>query len=137
MKDRLFMDTVFAQALLNPRDQYRGAVLKLLPRYQDAEVWVTEPVLIELADGLAAVDRASEAGIVARMLVSPEARLIPADRSLLLAGLTLYESRRDKERSLTDRISFVVTSENGLTDALTADKHFIQAGFRALLREEP
>ncbi len=137
MKERLFMDTVFAQALLNPRDQYHGAVLNLLPRYQDAEVWVTEPILIELADGLAAVDRASAAGFVARMLGSPESRLIPLDRSLLLAGLTLYESRRDKEWSLTDCISFVVMRDHGLTDALTADKHFIQAGFRALLREEP
>jgi len=26
--------------------------------------------------------------------------------------------------------------ENGLFDALTADKHFIQAGFRALMLEE-
>lgn len=33
----------------------------------------------------------------------------------------------------TDCISFVVMREKNLIDALTADRHFIQAGFRALL----
>ena len=36
---------------------------------------------------------------------------------------------------LTDCISFVVMEERGITDALAYDQHFVQAGFRALLRE--
>jgi uncharacterized protein len=38
-----------------------------------------------------------------------------------------------KEWSLTDCISFVVMKERGLTDALTPDRHFEQAGFKILL----
>ena len=34
-----------------------------------------------------------------------------------------------------DCMSFVVMSERKLTDALTADDHFRQAGFRVLLQE--
>ncbi|MFV9677847.1 MAG: hypothetical protein ACNYVW_09390 [Methanosarcinales archaeon] len=41
----------------------------------------------------------------------------------------------DQEWGLTDCISFIVMGNPGLTDALTADEHFEQAGFRALLRE--
>ena len=41
-----------------------------------------------------------------------------------------------KEWGLTDCISFIVMEDNGLTEALTTDEHFQQAGFRALLREE-
>ena len=32
-------------------------------------------------------------------------------------------------------VSFLVMQDRGLTDALTTDEHFQQAGFRALLRE--
>ena len=39
------------------------------------------------------------------------------------------------EYVLTDCISFVVMAEHGITDALTGDHHFEQAGFRALLKE--
>jgi len=34
---------------------------------------------------------------------------------------------------LIDCMSFVVMNDEGVTDALTADKHFQQAGFHALL----
>ena len=38
----------------------------------------------------------------------------------------------DKNWSLTDCISFVVMKEWELSEALTADRHFEQAGFKAL-----
>jgi hypothetical protein len=43
-------------------------------------------------------------------------------------------SRPDKDWSLIDCISFVVMEEEGIQEALTADQHFEQAGFTALLR---
>jgi len=42
-------------------------------------------------------------------------------------------ARNDKDWSLTDCISFIVMEEHGITEALTGDRHFEQAGFRALL----
>lgn len=48
--------------------------------------------------------------------------------------MQLYTQRPDKDWSLTDCISFVVMKQHGLTEALTADRHFEQAGFKALLR---
>jgi predicted nucleic acid-binding protein len=50
--------------------------------------------------------------------------------------LQLYRSRHDKEWSLTDCVSFVVMQDEGISDALTGDKHFEQAGFNALLKIE-
>jgi len=47
----------------------------------------------------------------------------------------LYSERPDKDWSLTDCVSFVLMKEQALDRALTADIHFVQAGFRALLRE--
>jgi predicted nucleic acid-binding protein len=48
-------------------------------------------------------------------------------------GLKLYGERRDKSWSLTDCISFEVMKDRAISDALTGDQHFMQAGFRALL----
>jgi uncharacterized protein len=50
-------------------------------------------------------------------------------------ALKLYSSRPDKEWGLPDCISFVVMRTRGVKDALTADEHFQQAGFRAVLRD--
>jgi len=40
----------------------------------------------------------------------------------------------DKTWGLVDCVSFVVMRDAGILDSLTTDKHFEQAGFRALLR---
>lgn len=50
------------------------------------------------------------------------------------AGFDLFAARPDKAWSLTDCISFGVMRERGLSDALTADHHFEQAGFRAVFK---
>jgi predicted nucleic acid-binding protein len=39
----------------------------------------------------------------------------------------------DKPWGLTDCLSFIVMQERGITEALTADEHFRQAGFVPLL----
>jgi len=49
--------------------------------------------------------------------------------------LELYRQRPDKEWGLTDCLAFVVMRQRGLTEALTSDEHFEQAGFKALLRQ--
>jgi predicted nucleic acid-binding protein len=60
--------------------------------------------------------------------------VVPIRDELYRDGLQLYKDRIDKDWSLTDCISFLVMQERRLTDALTTDRHFEQAGFRALLR---
>jgi predicted nucleic acid-binding protein len=60
-------------------------------------------------------------------------RVVNISSQLFYQGLTLYESRLDKNWGLVDCISFVVMEQQNLTDALTSDRHFIQAGFQALL----
>jgi hypothetical protein len=43
----------------------------------------------------------------------------------------------DEEWPLTDCVSFVVRETEKTTDALTGDRHFEQAGFKALLKQAP
>ena len=57
-------------------------------------------------------------------------RLTP---ELLDRAVELFRSRADKNWPLTDCVSFVVMHDHKLTEALSADRHFEQAGFKALL----
>ena len=50
------------------------------------------------------------------------------------AGFDLFAARPDKAWSLTDCISFAVMTERGLSEALTGDHHFEQAGFRVVFK---
>jgi predicted nucleic acid-binding protein len=59
--------------------------------------------------------------------------VVPLTEDLFAEGLALFLSRPDKEWSLTDCISFMVMEKRGIRQAFTADKHFAQAGFEALL----
>jgi hypothetical protein len=77
---------------------------------------------------------------VARQLLQtleadPQLEIVPLSDRLYQKAFQLFCSRPDKEWGLIDCISFVVMQERGLTEALTTDKHFQQAGFRALLME--
>lgn len=60
--------------------------------------------------------------------------IVPLTNDLYAQALILYRSRIDKEWGLVDCLSFVVMRERMLTEALTADQHFEQVGFQALLR---
>ena len=92
-------------------------------------------MLLELADALSKPPLREEALAVSQLVeTDPTFRLVPASSELLRRGRELYANRRDKEWELTDCISFVVMQDEGLTDALTADQHFEQAGFKALLK---
>lgn len=71
--------------------------------------------------------------LVGDLVADPRVRIVPASPALFDRGLALFAARPDKEWSLTDCISFVVMTDAGLTDALTADHHFTQAGFTPLL----
>ena len=96
------------------------------------EVFTTTAVLLEVADAMAApAMRVGCAAFLEELSGCTTVRSL--DEALLQRGLKLYGSRKDKAWSLTDCISFVVMGDEGLTDALTGDRHFEQAGFTALL----
>jgi predicted nucleic acid-binding protein len=60
--------------------------------------------------------------------------VVHVDAALDAAAWNLWQSRPDKEWSLVDCASFVVMQQRGMTEALTSDHHFEQAGFVRLLK---
>jgi len=129
----VFADTGFFLALINSRDAYHRQAA-ILNATLEAPLVTTEWVLLELANALSASRSRLRFGQVLDSLrVAPNVEIVAADTATFDRGCRHYLDRPDKEWSLTDYISFIVMSERGLSDALTADHHFAQAGFRPLL----
>jgi predicted nucleic acid-binding protein len=129
-----FVDTYYLLALVNPRDQGHANALQH-SRGDVHHLVTTTWVLVEFADALSAVaSRRRAARFIRGFESDPSVEVVPPSRTHFEQGLAMYESRRDKEWSLTDCLSFVLMQEHGITDALTADHHFEQAGFVALLK---
>ena len=128
-----FVDTFALIAWLNPRDCAHASVTAYLDRYSGRLV-TTEWVLVELADALSTPEaRATVVAFLQAVRNDPQFEIVGYLPVVYQAGFDLFAARPDKAWSLTDCISFQVMRERGLTDALTADRHFEQAGFRAVL----
>ncbi len=72
-----------------------------------------------------------------RVRLDPRIELVPFTNELSASALHLFADRADKDWSLTDCLSFVVMGRHRIQQALTADHHFEQAGFRSVLSERP
>lgn len=130
----VFADSFYFLARLNRDDEAHERAVRL--GTQEARPIVTTGwVLTELGDAMSSsANRPAFLGLLEVLQSSPDARIIPASAEFFDRGVQLYAKRPDKEWSLTDCISFVVMMDEKITDALTGDHHFEQAGFRALLR---
>jgi uncharacterized protein len=65
---------------------------------------------------------------------APWVEIVHIDPLLDVEAWDLLKARPDKEWSLVDCASFVVMQRRGITQALTTDHHFEQAGFIRLLK---
>lgn len=133
----VFADTGYWIALVNPRDILRTKAARVSKSLGNARIVTSELVLTELLNAFASK------GSALRRLACEMVLSIRNDPGVEVIGMTssgfdhardLYCSRPDKEWSVTDCASFQIMEAKGISDALAADHHFEQAGFRALLR---
>ena len=130
----VFADTSYYIALINPNDEYAGAACEYTRDFGGFLV-TTAWVLTEVANHLRhAPNRQLLLSLVTDLRNDRRVTIVPPTLELFDRGLHVYGERADKDWSLTDCISFVVMQERGLTEALTGDHHFEQAGYAALLR---
>lgn len=67
------------------------------------------------------------------LLNSDEVETLYIDQARNDAALDSLKQRLDKSWSLCDAVSFLLMQERGITEALSTDHHFEQAGFTRLL----
>ncbi|HTU20010.1 MAG TPA: PIN domain-containing protein [Gemmataceae bacterium] len=130
----VFADTSFYVALTSERDSLHPRAAELLAGHQGG-ILTTKYVLLEVANFLRrAAVRQIFTDLMGLIRTDGQSTILPLSDDAFDQGESLFAARKDKDWSLTDCISFVVTQEHGITEALTADHHFEQAGFVALLK---
>jgi uncharacterized protein len=131
---RVFADTFYFLAIINAKDSAHPRAVSLSQSRRYAIV-TTYWVLVEVGNALAAT---SQRRAIRRLLDefrgNAHSSVVPVSQSQFDKGAELFDARPDKSWSMTDCISFAVMKEYGLRAALTADHHFEQAGFEALLK---
>jgi predicted nucleic acid-binding protein len=138
MKSELFLDASYAIALTAPGDHHHRRAVELSEQIEAGRVRLTttRAVLLEIGNSLAR-NRQIAVALLSALEGDPSVEIVALSDSLYQRAFALFAQRGDKTWGLTDCVSFLVMQERGLTDALTTDRHFGQAGFRALLRDEP
>ncbi len=137
LRSKVFLDTAYAIALSSPKDEHHEQAMRLAEELEadNAKLVTTRAVILEIGNALAKQRyRAAAIELLESLEFDPAVEIVPATEELCAQAFQLYRARLDQEWGLTDCLSLVVMQERGLTTALTTDKHFIQAGFEALLQ---
>jgi predicted nucleic acid-binding protein len=135
--NRVFADTGYWIALLNPRDELHQKAYATSREYSSNEIVTTELVLTEFLNSFSDYGprlRQAAAHAVESLRNTSEMVIVPQTSQLFGKALKRYQEMADKSWSLTDCASFLIMEEERLTAALTHDRHFSQAGFQTLLR---
>lgn len=133
--NRVFVDTSFVVALVSERDQNYDRACKLAEKLDGQPLITTDAVLLEVGNALARNFKEQAAEIIEDFLTSDEVEVVSLDAALFQRAFELYRTHGDKTWGMTDCVSFVVMRERGVTEALTSDSDFHQAGFKALMRD--
>jgi uncharacterized protein len=134
----IFLDTSFAIALSSVTDQNHVLAVKLADQieHDKTNLVTTQAILLEIGNALSKQRyRAAAVQLLESLETDLSIEVVLLTHSLYKLAFDLFKRREDKEWGLVDCISFIVMQDRGITDALTADTHLQQAGFRALLKE--
>ena len=92
----------------------------------------TDAVLLEIGNALARSFKQEAIVIIEQFLTADEVKIVHLTPELFTKSFALYRQYQDKTWSLVDCISIVVMREADISQVLSFDRHFIQAGFTVL-----
>jgi predicted nucleic acid-binding protein len=134
---RIFADACYWIALLHRNDQLHAAADAARKQLKNAHLVTTDEVLAEVLNffsGRGQQMRAAAAQAVEGLRKDIRVTVVEQSRATFDVGLGRYKRFADKEWSLADCVSFELMTRDSISEALTDDHHFEQAGFVARLR---
>ena len=136
---KVFLDTAYAIALSVESDEHHERAEELAEKLESEQTRLvtTQAILLEIGNALSKKRyRKAAVELLNALEQDPQVEIVQLSEEFFGQALELFRNRPDKEWGLVDCVSFIVMQERGLTEALTTDVHYEQAGFRALLRDE-
>jgi predicted nucleic acid-binding protein len=132
----IFVDTSGLYALVDRKDAHHPAARALIERllHSGRRLLATDYIVAETVN---LANARSGSGVAIRVLdlleQSAGIRIEWIGTARFEMTRTFFRKHADHAYSFTDCTSFVVMRELKLSQALTSDRHFTQAGFEALL----
>ena len=99
---------------------------------EGTRIITTNYILVELVALMTRplrIPRSSQIQTIETIKAATWVEVVHVDSTLEAEAWTLFQSRQDQEWSLVDCSSFAIMQQRGITEALTTDRHFEQAGF--------
>ena len=137
--NEVFADTSGWASFFVDTEPYHAKALRLMEQWQQKtrRVVTTNYVLSELLPLLTMrfhVRRERALNLIENIRLDRLVEIVHIDESLDADAWKLLENRLDKVWSPVDAASFVVMKNRRITEALTTDHHFEQAGFTRMLK---
>ena len=135
-----FADSGYWFALIDEDDEFHTSATEyaILLETQNDRIVTTQMVLNEVLNprsGTTARQRQDAIALIDRIRQNRQVDVIPQSEEQFEEALALLRSVvNDKEWSITDCASFLAMRRLNITNALTGDRHFRQAGFTVLLK---
>jgi predicted nucleic acid-binding protein len=129
----MFIDTSGLMCLFDARDHRHSSAIRY---FDSTKTRLTHNYVLAEFVALAIARRAPPTQtlqFVKAIGADSEIDVVWVSRELHERALQLLFARSDKRWSLCDAVSFIVMADGSITDSLTTDHHFDQAGFVRLL----
>lgn len=137
--NKIFVDTSGWGNLVDTRQRFypQTRAFYETAKHERTRLVTTNYVLAELVSLLSSplrLPRSKSINFVDRIKTSLLVDIVHIGEDLDSEAWDFLSNRVDKDWSLVDCSSFVVMQDGGITEALTTDHHFEQAGFVRLLK---
>jgi len=134
----IFADACYWIAILHEKDPLHAEAMRVSSSLVNCRIVTTEMVLVELMNSLGKYGgnlRVAVAQTIASLEANLNVEVIPQTSLQFRSATKFYAARLDKDWGATDCASFLLMEEKSISEALTADHHFRQAGFTALMEK--
>lgn len=132
----IFADTSGWLALVVKSDFLHEKAVEIYQKLlnQNSDFVTHDGILLEVGNSLSSI-KARNTALKLKENIENSSRIevVSLSPKLIEEGWKLYAERLDKDWGIVDCISFIVMQRRDITEALTTDKHFEQAGFLKLL----